>query len=354
MPSKNNQTPSNDTVIPTSAQQPIDTTISSERESDFSRTMRLRNDLLSGEKDLQKNQELADRYASASLRTAFHTGYLLEGTVTTVDSNDDYAYLVLLYGDNEVRIPYAEHSTLLEPELVPGKKPALINRQGQMLRKLIGARITYSPVDKFQEGELTVILASRVKAMKQIQEQNFIRYTPVEKGQILEANILSVADGGMMITVAGVDLVLHVRQITNRWVEDLRLLYRAGETIRVQINDWSIANGKVELEVSAKDAEWKGMKARKRFIKPGRTYKAQIVYPKTIEDDITVYRLYLVDMDYVAETRGFSGNLSQFSFNHKSMGDNCPKPGQLFDFEVTGFNNYGIPIGYLKDRTGKR
>ena len=301
--------------------------------------------------------DLAVMEASIKARTILKSQVVSDGEAT------NYAYLVLLHGNIEVRIPFLEHTnefSNISAETLSGTSPQSIRNQRQMLRKLINCNLEYVPIKRQTDPDgRTYVLASRKLAIQRQYDQNFVYQKQVKAGDYITADIISVAGSKMMVYYAGVEELIARNNITLQHMPDLRSAYKPGDTIRLLIQDITYDNdGKAHLQLSGSHAEHAECMSRQHLIVPGRTYAAQVVRvaKSTMPDGSSglKYILYLTGIRYPAVANGFAFRARNSVYATAGNEEDALHRGQYVQFRATGLNKHGDAVGFLTDVYGHR
>lgn len=326
----------------------------------------------------QRDQQLQEAEMNRELRATSNTALiqvqsairqktLLREQVVSVAEDSKSAYLVIKHPDLKVIVRFEESSSFLPEDLLNNTEKSTILRQKMMLTKMVDSYIDYIPyaITKDETGK-DVVIASRRMAMRVQRHRYFLDTKRVQEGDIVDADVLSVAPHSLLICILGVDCIVPVHKLSYRPMEDLTNFYYPGDTIRIKITKLSLLRiGKdgiasapegdskpnhVELEVSGKEAELEEVYPRlKHMIEVNHRYSATVVssvQQKSKDNKMfTLYRLYL--------TVGYPARASSIRANAIS-GNKSLRIGDRVLFEVRGFDEYGLATGdickYLRSR----
>lgn len=213
---------------------------------------------------------------------ASKTGGILEAEVKGVHVEGSEVFMVCYHGPVVVYIPFLETFECLPQALLDPHTPELLVRRRQFLLKSIGINIPFI-VTSFStdpDGN-TITYGSRVNALKRIRSRYFGKNAkrPVQKGDVLDAQILNVGFNALWLTVKGMDVRVRNRLMTHRWLSDMQLAYAPGDIVKVQVTELrdNFANGEIQLAVSSRPIELAQAKQRHSRIRPGNIYGATIV-----------------------------------------------------------------------------
>lgn len=327
-----------------------------------SKSIDLSMDKVLGKKFQQEKWDV-DSFDLAVMDSSIKAGTILKNQVVSEDAEANYAYLVLLHGNIEVRIPFLEHTNEFDgitAETLSGTSPQSIRNQRQMLRKLINCNLEYVPIKRVTDTNgRTYILASRKLAIQRQYNKNFVYSKRIKPGEYITADVISVASGKMMVYYAGVEERIARNFVTLRHMPDLRDAYKPGDTIRLLIRDVSYDDdGKAHLQLSGVHAEHAECMSRKHLVVPGRTYAAQVVRvaKSTMPDGSPglKYILYLTGIRYPAVAYGVAFRNPNSVYESAFSEEDALHRGQFVQFRATGFTKLGEATGFLTDVYGHR
>lgn len=158
----------------------------------------------------------------------------ISGTVSAIEEHDGRDCLIVFKDDVKIIIPASE-SGIEEPNKAK-------------LHSIIGADIEF--VVKGINREANIAVASRKEALEQKREEELPNLKP---GMIVEAQVVSVGKARAVFEVAGVEVKLHISDITWTYLEDLREILYTGQRVKAVVKEVDAKSGK--LKISVKEAQ---------------------------------------------------------------------------------------------------
>ena len=188
----------------------------------------------------------------------------------------DIFVVAAVNGRYKIMIPFAE--VFRDYPFRPDDNNNILNRKRQMANKLLHSDIEFCVTGCFAGNDNRnfsdyLCSGSRKKALEIITRRNF--RTPrgasepnLKIGSRTEATVVSVGMYALIANVGGVDTRIPVHNLTYRYVTDLRLMYKAGDKVYVEIRDIKEdANGNIILDVTARPLEIEEAQKRTHLIK---------------------------------------------------------------------------------------
>lgn len=172
----------------------------------------------------------------------------------------------------------------------------LLKRQMQFLRGLIGAVVRYLPENIIEQADGSyTIIGSRANALAIEREYYYCRENAnIKVGGIYNARVMVVNPGNATIALGGVEKVIPIRSLTNRYCPDLRDLYEAGSVIPVFISDLKVKDNDVDVTFDCLKGEAYSSMDNAKSIVRGEVTFARIskIVPYTEPDGTKRTRLY--------------------------------------------------------------
>ncbi|MFM9267962.1 S1 RNA-binding domain-containing protein [Tychonema sp. BBK16] len=113
----------------------------------------------------------------------------------------------------------------------------LINRDD--IEGLIGQALTVSFLEVDQEREKLVLsqrLATQSSAFSQLQI-----------GQLVEGKVSSIKPFGVFLDMEGISGLLHIKQVSQRYIENLSQLFSPGQILKAMVIDLDESRGRISL-----------------------------------------------------------------------------------------------------------
>lgn len=243
---------------------------------------------------------------------ASKSGATLESEISgvLVSESDNDVYWQCIHGPMTVRIPFAETFDALPQGLLDASQPHVLTRRRQFLQKSIGLKIRFI-VERFEPDPANrnkaIVYASRKKAMAKIRQSYFGKnaYRPVKKGDIFDAQLLSVGDHGAWLSFRGVDVPVRPSDLTHRYLPSMAKVYATGQKVKIMVTDVSEdpKTGSPVVKVSGRPIELEESKSRRYLAPKGSVYAATITAKnKRIKDGspIISISLWLENVDIPA------------------------------------------------------
>ena len=224
------------------------------------------------------NIDIINDYVQAS-----KTGATVECEISGVVVTQDQVFWQCIHGPMIVFIPFEETFDTLPNELLDTKQPEVLARRRQFLQKSIGLKIQFV-ITKFEpvphNWKQVIVYGSRVKAMAKIRRAYFgpNATRPVRKGEIYEAQLLSVGEHGAWISFRGVDLPVRASHLTHRYTPSMAKTYHVGQKVRVMVTDIGEdpATGLPLVTVSGRAIELEESQHRRSLAPIGSVFAATI------------------------------------------------------------------------------
>lgn len=213
----------------------------------------------------------------SALQAAQKSKAILTGKVVAVESyavpeskkserrGNMVAFSVLLEDRYKVLIPFAEfyRDNPIDMDTVDRTSREGLaeyeRRQTQMAQKLFGVDINFVVTNVFVDNASTyAISGSRRQALEILEKRNFGSKTPrIKVNDIVSADILSVGNHALFVTVGGVDTQIPLRDTTFEYVPNLNKKYAAGTSIAVEVLEAVVRpqDGRIVLGLSGKKPE---------------------------------------------------------------------------------------------------
>lgn len=188
----------------------------------------------------RRRKEETDLDIINSFIQASKTGSSMETEIAGVIIEGNEVYWQCIHGPITVRIPFKETFDELPSELLEDRAVNVNIRRRQFLSKSIGLKIRYLVTEFRPDPESTsraIVIGSRVKAMAKIRQHYFgeTATRPVRKGDIYEAQFLSVGEHVAWLSFRGVDVRVRTSDLSHRYLPTLTQTYTTGQKIRVMV-----------------------------------------------------------------------------------------------------------------------
>lgn len=229
----------------------------------------------------------------SAVRSAIKNGRLIHATVISTDKiYTEEKILTVAYAVTEgevktkVTVPYEEmyNRNLIDMSTVDTSTPKgrgeLAGRQEQMLLKMVGLRTSVcitDIVDDPRKGyDIPLVIASRKAACEAIRRYAFIDNNKYKNGGMYQATVMSVGSKSLAVSFSGVDKVINLYSLTDRYITDLNSHYKVGDKIDFIAENITVENGSVDLEFNTKGAELRHALENSKLVYVGETGKATI------------------------------------------------------------------------------
>ena len=181
-----------------------------------------------------------------------------------------------MYGVNPMDMSTADITTL-------NGQRKLNARKEQMLLKLIPLVIPViiKKVIQGENPEERRIYASRAAACRILMERAYKSENPrIRKDETYDATVLSVSEFSMAATLYGVDFILKLSTLTNRYIRNLQEVYRPGDRIPVLVRDIVYEGDTISIDPDTLTPELNKAQSRWFMISPGTRAHATITKVK--------------------------------------------------------------------------
>lgn len=221
----------------------------------------------------EDHQEAAKRH---DIETARLSRSILTGSVAAVQQIGDIHYLVSIYDDQPVYIPFDQANLTRDPR---AREEAMLRVANGML----GAEIDFI-ITEVKEGK---IFGSREAAMSRRYATFYLGDNPlITKNQIAEARIISVARQAIRVELFGLMARIPVANLTRQYLADCRDRYAVGSRIFVYVDDVSgssfqdasITVNAVSVETDRSKEEFDRVQIPGRYLGKVAFYRAGIYY----------------------------------------------------------------------------
>ena len=222
----------------------------------------------------------AENLTYGTYADAFKKHRILNGTVASVETDAENAYLVCFDGLVTIRIPCEEAFNDI-PQALTGNSPDKIDKKVQFLTNAIGAKIEFviTALDENPSGGY-LVKGSRRAAMTRIRTRHYGEHAenPVKEGDIVEAKVVSAGLWACFVNVHGVDVRISNADITYRYVENLSAEYAPGTVVRLKVMSLKTQRGKLpELILSGKEVEKEMFEYYYPRVKKGTRCRATVI-----------------------------------------------------------------------------
>lgn len=113
----------------------------------------------------------------------------------------------------------------------------LIEREN--LEELIGQRLTVNFLEVNQSSG-KIVLSQRLASQS-------ARFSEIELGQLVEGKISSIKPFGLFIDLAGTSGLIHIKQISQNYIESLDKLFQIGQQIKAMVVNLDEGKGRISL-----------------------------------------------------------------------------------------------------------
>lgn len=243
-----------------------------------------RKEIQNAELARRREEEEALDIISAFIQ-ASKSGIALESEISgvLVSERDNDVYWQCIHGPMTIRIPFAETFDALPQGLLDVSQPNVLTRRRQFLQKSIGLKIQFV-IDRFEPDPANrnkaIVYASRKKAMAKIRQSYFGKdaYRPVKKGDIFDAQLLSVGDHGAWVSFRGVDVAVRPSDLTHRYLPSMAKAYSTGQKVKIMVTEISEdpKTGLPVVKVSGRPIELADSMSRHYLAPKGSVYAATI------------------------------------------------------------------------------
>lgn len=251
---------------------------------------------------------------------ASKTGSSMETEIAGILMDGNEVYWQCIHGPITVRIPFKETFDELPPELLEDRAVNVGIRRRQFLSKSIGLKIRYVITEFRPDPENTsraIVIGSRIKAMAKIRQHYFgdTATKPVQKGDVYEAQFLSVGDHVAWLSFRGVDVRVRTAELSHRYLPTLTQTYTTGQKIRVMVTQVGVneKTGLPSVKVSARPIELEESKINHGRAPAGSTWCGTVTaITKQVKDNhpkiVTSLWLNNVDIPAFSTTQANIGS----------------------------------------------
>lgn len=268
-------------------------------------------DVISTWGPVQETQEVQKKQKDLQeLHNAYAIKKILKAEVVSIDSfnfNSINYVAVLKYGEFRVIIPAVAFVNDIPKESVrANSRSNTMITPDEYCRRTMGHYLN-APIlfvvthigEPDNPGEDPIIIGNHIEANSICQKIWFFNRDESKnlvEGNVVQGTIISVMEQIVIVEVGGVEQAIHRRFLLHRYVDDLRTVFKPGETLRVRIMkiEKDVENNKVRLVLShiavTPDPRLKNFK----FISPDSTYAGIVV---GLREKSIIVHLPGVDMD---------------------------------------------------------
>ena len=191
-------------------------------------------------------------------------------TLQTAQGRREVFLVTMINSRYKILIPF--HEIYQEDPLEDADPAGLTDRQRQMASKLLNSNIDFCitglfPGKRSDFGDY-LCSGSRRRALSIITRRNYLARKEgaepaLKAGSRTEATVVTVGPHALRANVGGVDTQIPIRNLTFRYVSDLRDMYLPGDRIRVEILEVQISpDERVRVSVTARSLEVEESKKR--------------------------------------------------------------------------------------------
>ena len=219
----------------------------------------------------QDDLSLTMKYAGAEKNKV-----VLNGVVGGVETRGGHTFLAIYDGPVTVLIPFHK---AIAPETLREGIAGNPTRERQLLAKWLGSTVNFL-IEKVYPAEdgTYLVSASRLEANAKIRARYFGENAanPVQVGQFVTGYFFSIGKDSGYLNVLGVDVNIHKKYISHRYIHDLQKYYNNGDAIKVQIIRIEDEDGNFDLVVSALPVELEEAQSKLGRVRVGTRCVAQL------------------------------------------------------------------------------
>lgn len=231
---------------------------------------------------------------------------VLWGYVSGAESDGNMAGAVVIWNDMRIIIPdsaFFMPNTVFPKGYKDSDKKGKITARKQFISYQINARICFVITDVAKTKDGVVMMGSRVKAMRKLQDRYFyhlkdktLEETGIKLGDIAYAHVLYVRAYNVLVECLGVETYLDAFNLSNEAVDNCFEFVKPGDTVKVRLKKIHLnenTNEGVYLTVSGR---LNATPEQIKNIKKGATYsgtikgynKANACYTVRLKDGVNV------------------------------------------------------------------
>ena len=268
----------------------------------------------------RRRKEETDLDIINSFLQASKTGSSMETEIAGIIMDGNDVYWQCIHGPITVRIPFRETFDELPSELLEDNAVNVNIRRRQFLSKSIGLKIRYIITEFRPDPESSsraIVIGSRVKAMAKIRQHYFgdTATRPVRKGDIYEAQFLSVGDHVAWVSFRGIDVRVRTAELSHRYLPSLTQRYSTGQKIKIMVThvEMNEKTGMPVVRVSARPIELEESKINHSRAPVGSTWCGTVTsIKKQVKDNqpriVTSLWLNNVDIPAFSTTQANIGS----------------------------------------------
>ena len=106
-------------------------------------------------------------------------------------------------------------------------------------------------VVKINQEFRNVVVSHKALIEAELEAQKQVIMSKLEKGQILEGTVKNITSYGVFIDLGGVDGLIHISQLADKRVENVKDIVSVGDVVRVKIIDIDIENKRISISMRA-------------------------------------------------------------------------------------------------------
>lgn len=301
------------------------------------------------EYERQRKERQASAHSAGIFASAVQSRQILEGRIAAVEAGSTTAYWICYDGPVMIRIPFNCAFTNPPKELCESSRKT-VEPKVNFLSKSIGATIPFV-ITKFEETDNGYIATgSRIAALARIRARYFgnAAIHPVQVGDILDAQIITMGNYAAYVNVKGIDTRMRIVDFSHRYIPYLSKYYSVGQTIRVKVTSIDTSDdGIPTITVSRREVELLDFPANYYRVKKGAHCLGTVITiqtqtPKNAPPRLVI-TLFLDDIGLPAYTTSSYLNYR----DHLNLGD-------VVDFEMNGLAASGYVHGRITRLTTRR
>lgn len=252
----------------------------------------------------ERDNRKEDAGIYVTLKSYLHRGRPLQGKIAGITMYDGVPCWSLYQGPVSIFIPFEESYMTIKKSMTGPRTEEKIRQQKDFLRQSLGVTVEFVLTSIAQDPENPdryIATASRTTALAKRRFAYFGQEAKLQPGTDIACRIICISENipTMFVTVAGLDILVHRRQLTLRPVKRLSDHFHLDDkiTMRIVAIEEDPATGLPKLVLSAIPLEKKRCQVNRSRLNVGDRCRAII---NNIDSERGVVYMWLDGIDYYA------------------------------------------------------
>lgn len=258
------------------------------------------------DENLSSRTDTASTYAT--LKTYMSQGRTLEGRIAGVTIYNNVPCWSIFHNNTSIYIPLNESYMTISKSLM-GNTPAIIADQKNFMAQSIGLTVEFVLTSLMRDPDHPdsfIATASRTTALARKRAAYFGQRL-LRVGSDITCRVISVSAAHLFVTVAGLDVFVHRKHLTRRYVKHMSDMYQVDDKITMRVHEIEYGDSSTlpSIMISAIPLEEERCQANRYRLNPGERCHAIVTY---LDDGARHQRntgrinMWLEDYEYYATT----------------------------------------------------